>query len=188
MYVRPKYLQKDIKCYYCDKNKADRQYEYQQDLYCVTKHMKAWLGYRYYELQVYVPRCEECYKLHNSKGKRIPIYVAWALFTVIAGYVFFGVFDMWESFIQTVTGLGMTVMCGLIGGGLVALITSSSAPKEGIKAESDVSGYFPISKLEGAGMLNYKPDPSKSPTPAKPEAVEKAFNEIVEQGDCFVVK
>ena len=54
------------KCFYCKRNEASQDYVYSHKMYFIHDRMKLWVGYKYSERKIDIPRCKECYDKHNN--------------------------------------------------------------------------------------------------------------------------
>ena len=140
------------KCYYCGKNIANHKFSYKKTFYKETNRSyfpqrKVW----YKTINVEIPRCEICNNIHNSGSGLFVLFplISFAILGLILGRTILG---MWFLFL---------IVGGFVGGILGAILTSIDnsiiAKDAGIKKESDISGFEPISILYKDNWTTDKP-------------------------------
>jgi hypothetical protein len=144
------------RCYYCNQNIANPKFAHNGALYKVTGHSNNSLTrkVRYQTLEVSIPRCEICNKIHGSRSLIFFLlpFISFPILGIILGVT------IWNE-----TGwfmlLWMGAIVGLFSGTIFSYIDESIIAKEaGIKMESNINDYEPIVKLIKEGWSTNKPE------------------------------
>ena len=190
LHIRPNYKNPNLKCYYCSHNTPAEEYEETQRLYFIKSGLKLWLGYKYTEVEVHIPRCKECFDLHYPKGSVHFFRILWALSSALVFFLFYKYVGLEKSvFVYFMVGL-ISIGFGAVISGIVAKIKDSISPQKGVRPMGDYDKYPPINRLERLGFLDYKPDPSKGSAYVNedltPDDIESAFKQIKAEDDCII--
>ncbi len=190
LHIRPNYKNPNLKCYYCSHNTPAEEYEETQRLYFIKSGLKLWLGYKYTEVEVHIPRCKECFDLHYPKWKVHFYRLLWLLCSAL---VFFGIYkaaDLEPSVGVYAFAIIVSIGLGAALAGFIAMFFNKRSPKKGVRPLGNNDEYAPIRRLEGLGFLDYKPDPSKGSAYVNedltPDDIESAFKQIKAEDDCII--
>lgn len=140
------------KCFYCDKNIANKKFSHKQTFYKETNRTrfpqrKVW----YKTAIVEIPRCEECFNTHKS-GARIFLLLPLFAFTILGLILGLTIWSMW---FLCLLGGGLT---GVIIGWILSSIDDSIIAKEaGIKKESDFDNFPLVRVLYKEGWSTNQP-------------------------------
>ncbi len=190
LHIRPNYKNPNLKCYYCSHGTPSEEYEETQRLYFIKSGLKLWLGYKYNEVEVHIPRCEQCFYLHYPKWKAPFFRVLWLICSGLVFYFLYKVADLEPTFFVYAFAIIVSIGLGAVLAGFVAMIVDKIKPKNGVRALSDNDYYSPVNRLEELGFLNYKPDPSKGSAYVNenltPEDIASAFEKIRTEDDCII--
>lgn len=141
------------RCYYCNQNIANPKFAYTETLYKETKRSnfpqrKVW----YKTLEVKIPRCEVCNKIHES-GSRIFVILPLIAFSFLGVILGLTIWSMW--FLLLIVG----GIAGLILGNILSSIDNSIIAKEaGIKKESNIYDFETVIILNKKGWSTNKPE------------------------------
>ncbi len=142
------------KCYYCGQNIANPKFAYSKTLYRETKRRnfaiqrKVW----YETLNIKIPRCEGCNKIHES-GSLIFIILPLIAFSLLGLILGLTLENMWLFFLIAGGFVGL-----ILGNILSSIDDSIIANESGIKKESDISGFKLIAILRKKGWTTTKPE------------------------------
>lgn len=140
------------KCYYCGKNIANHKFSYKETFYKETN--RSYFPQRkvsYKTINVKIPRCEVCNNIHNSGSGLFLLFpiISFALLGLILGLTILG---FWFLFFIVGGVIGL-----IIGGILTSIDNSIIAKEAGIKEESDISEFEPVSILYKDNWTKDKP-------------------------------
>lgn len=140
-------------CFFCGHNAAIQDFAYKETFYKETNRTsfpqrKVW----YETVEVNVPRCEKCYKAHNSDSTTLfflPLF-SFPLLGLILGLT---IWDFWFL------GLFVGGIVGLIVGAVFNVIDISIIAKEaGIKKVSQIDDFETVVLLKKKGWSTSKPE------------------------------
>lgn len=190
LHIRPKYNNPNLKCYYCSHETPSEEYEETQRLYFIKSGLKLWLGYKYNEVEVHIPRCKECYELHYPKGKTTLFRLLWLICSALVFFFIYKVADLEPDFIVYAFAIIMSIGFGAVLAGIVAIIVDNKSPKKGVRSLNDFGHYSPINRLKRLGFLEHKPDPSNGAAYANDDITQdditSAFDKIRTEDDCII--
>lgn len=142
-----------VRCYYCGKNIANPMFAHQQTFYKRESTGHSPFGRVWYRsVEVEIPRCEACYKVHYSGAKVFMILpiVAFTLLGLILGLA------LWSAW---VAGLMCGAVVGFILGKILSAIDNSIVAKEaGVKAEDDIDEFETVRDLNRNGWSVNRPN------------------------------
>ena len=140
------------KCYYCGNNIANHKFFYKKTLYKETNRSffpqkKVW----YKTINVEIPRCEMCNNIHNSGSGLFILFplISFALLGLILGLTILGLWFLFFIF--------GGIIGGIFGGILTSIDNSIISKEAGIKKESDISEFEPITILYKDNWTTDKP-------------------------------
>lgn len=175
-------------CYYCEKNIATQDSEYEQSWYGIISTGVVILSVKYMKINVIIPRCNRCKRVHFLCS--IPLILI-LLSSFICACVFIyknnnGV-DVWYEW-------GIVILESLILSSLVSLIIGVpirlglSYFFKGIKDIENTQLYHPVMRLERLGFKSSKPDPagSRGERKIKEERLADVLKEITIEDKCLI--
>ncbi|NDV46140.1 J domain-containing protein [Paludibacter sp. 221] len=142
------------KCYYCDRNLANKEFSYKTTLYKETKRThfpqrKVWFS----TVDIEIPRCGACHKTHKISSNLflfLPL-ISFAALGIILGLIS-GLENDW--LLYSIVGL----LLGWFLGRILSAIDKSIIVKDaGIKKESDISACELVVALHKRGWSKNKP-------------------------------
>lgn len=139
-------------CYFCNQNIANTKFAHIETFYKETKRSnfpqrKVW----YQTVEVKVPRCEMCNKIHGS-GSQLFFWLPLLSFSILGTILGLTIWSMW--LLCLIAG----GFIGLIIGFFLTIIDDSIITKEaGIKKLSSISNFEPIVVLNKEGWSTIKP-------------------------------
>jgi len=141
------------RCYYCNQNIANPKFSHNETFYKETKRSNFPKRIVWYEtLEIKIPRCEECNKIHEN-GSRLFVLLPLISFSLLGTILGLTIWNMW--LLCLIAG----GFVGLILGAILSSIDDSIIAKEaGIKKNSDIYEFEPISILNKEGWSSSKPN------------------------------
>jgi len=193
MKIRPDYNKKPL-CYFCNKNNATEDSALTKTLYGVTKSRLLPLSVNYISVDVEIPRCNECKKVHDKFNTPYLVVfiiatfaVGWFLKTKCTGW--FG--GEWYTYVFSIF---ITVIFSSILTAIIALpfkIISFylfSRNKYKCKDDDDIEDYAPLQKLHKCGFTNHRPDAAYSQKDdINSYMFKKTLTSIIEEDKCNVI-
>jgi hypothetical protein len=139
-------------CYYCGKNIANNKFSNKETLYKETSRTRfPQRKVTYKTVDVEIPRCEQCYKIHRSDSGLF-VWLPIVAFTILGLIIGLTIYSNWLPF------LFVGIFVGSILGMLLSWIDKSIIAKEaGIKKESDFSDFGLVSILYREGWTTNQP-------------------------------
>jgi hypothetical protein len=140
------------KCYYCGNSISNNNFSYKETFYKETRRIhfprpKVW----YETVTVNVPRCESCYVIHHSGSSSLVLLplIAFTGLGLTLGLTIWGNWFIWLC-------VGASV------GGIIGKILSSAehsiiTKEAGIKEESDIDSFNPVTVLYDEGWTTEQP-------------------------------
>ncbi len=141
------------RCYYCNQNIANPKFAHKETFYKETARSNNPLNREvwYQTLEVKIPRCEVCNKIHGS-GSGIFFVLPLTSFPLLGTILGLTIWSMW--FLCLIAG----GFVGLILGSIFSSIDKSIIVKEaGIKRESNIYDLEPVVILKKEGWSKNKP-------------------------------
>jgi len=140
------------RCHYCGKNIAHKKFSRKEIFYKETNRTsfpqrKVWFK----TVDVDIPRCEECYKIHRSSAS-VFIFLPLISFAVLGLVLGLTIWSMW--FLCLIAG---GFVGGILGNILSSIDASIIAKESGIKKESDISNFELVTLLIREGWSTDKP-------------------------------
>ncbi|MGI5975820.1 MAG: DnaJ domain-containing protein [Paludibacter sp.] len=141
------------KCYYCNQNIANPKFAYNETFYKETERSyfpqrRVW----YKTLNVKIPRCEECNKIHK-RGSGIFILLPLISFSLLGTILGLTIWGKWFLFL--ILGGIVGLFLGII---LFSIENSIIAKEAGIKKESNIYDFEPVIILKKEGWSTDKPE------------------------------
>lgn len=143
-------------CFYCKRKPANPDDAYKHTLYYVHDKMKLWVGYRYTNQEVLIPRCPDCHKKHDS-------FAGIYLLLLLVGFaIWFWIFkkDDSETSIWACAFGAFWLTLFTVALPIYFLNLIFFQKLKGIPHEEDFDDYPPVKKLLSEGWLKSRPDPS----------------------------
>lgn len=190
MKICPDYNKKPL-CYFCNENNATEDSALTKTVYGVTKSRLLPLSVDYISIDVEIPRCNECKKVHDKFNTPYLIIfliatfaVGWYLKTNCTGwfegewyrYVFSIIFSVIISSILTaVIGLPLKILSFFL----------FSRDKNKCKDDDDLDDYAPLQKLHKCRLKNHRPDAAYSQKDdINRDLLKKTINSIIKEDNC----
>ncbi len=193
MKIRPDYNKKPL-CYFCNKNNATEDSALSKTVHGVTKSRLLPLSVDYISIDVEIPRCNECKKIHDKFDTPYLIVfifatfaIGWFLKTKGTGwfegewyrYVFSIIFTVFASaLVSAIIGLLLKILSFFL----------FSRDKYQCKDNDDLEDYAPLQKLYKCGFTNHRPDAAASQKDdINKDMFKKAIVSIREEDNCNII-
>ena len=193
MKIRPDYNKKPL-CYFCNKNIATDDSALSKTVYGVTKSRLLPLSVDYISIDVEIPRCHECKKVHDKFNT--PYTIVFIIATIATGWYLLTKGSEWFDGVwyKYVLGIAATVVISTILTGIIALplkILSFylfSRDEYKCKDDDDLDDYAPLQKLHKCGFTNHRPDAAASQKDdINGYLFKKTITSIKEEDNCNII-
>lgn len=189
MKIKPDY-KKGHTCYYCEKNKAAEECEYEQSWYGIISTGIVTLSVKYIDVKVIIPRCNRCKRVHFwCSLPLLIVFITSFIYACISIYKTNSGADVWYEW-------GIMLLLSFVLASLVSLIIgvpirwALSFCFKGIKDIENTQLYHPVMRLNRLGFKSSKPDPTmaRSERKIQEERYIKVLNEIAVEDKCLIEK
>lgn len=185
--IKPDYTHKPL-CYYCGKKLAVEGSENKETLYSVTKEYVIKVICKYIEVEVFVPRCKECEKIHGWADIPSCLFflVAWGCIA----YLFYSHGGWTDSMWMILFGIVLTTIFSSIIGFILGYIPRYVITVLLCKSKDggDTNKYKPINILKRSGFSFNKPHPNTvlDEQVLKKDRFVNGLNDICNKCNCIV--
>ena len=191
MKIHPDYNKKPL-CYFCNKNNATEDSALSKTVHGVTKSRLLPLSVDYISIDVEIPRCNECKKVHDKFNIWYTIVFFISIFPVGWFFMRIGWFEgEWYNYVFAIaaTVVISTILTGIIGLPLKILsFYLFSRDDYKCKDDDDLDDYAPLQKLYKCGFTNHRPDAAASQKDdINKDMFKKAIVSIREEDNCNII-
>ena len=192
MKIYPDYSKEHI-CYYCNKNKAVKEGQFEETWYGVLSNRMIPLSVKYIKVNIGIPRCQQCKSRHDKTES--PYMLILFVSFIIGGYLLFfhnggnGWGDSWWSWPLGIFVIGLIAsFISFIIGTLIRYLIHSILYSNICKDLGDTRSYYPIKKLIDCGFQYERPDAAKGESYKKvdPDHFNVTLSIIHKKGNCII--
>ena len=193
MKIRPDYNKKPL-CYFCNNNNATEDSALTKTVYGVTKSRLLPLSVDYISVDVEIPRCNECKKVHDKFNT--PYLIVFIIATFAVGWFLKTKGSGWfeGEWYKYIFSIFITVIMSSTLTAIIALplkILSFflfSRDKYKCKDDDDLDDYAPLQKLHKCGFTNLRPDAARSQKDdINGYLFKKTVTSIKEEDNCIFI-
>lgn len=193
MKIRPDYNKKPL-CYFCNKNSATEDSALSKTVHGVTKSRLLPLSVDYISIDVEIPRCKECKKVHDKFNT--PYTIAFIIATFAAVWFLKTKGTGWfeGEWYKYAFSIFFTVIISTFLTAIIALPLKIlyfflfSRDKYKCKDDGDLDDYAPLQKLYKCGFTNHRPDAAASQKDdINRYMFKEAITSIKEKDKCIII-